>query len=132
MLASQPLLLLALLSVVGLPRTGTVSVTYRGAVDDGFGNCVAESWRSPCVRPARNMFPDPRCERSIGLGAWAVALLRALRVGRCCQQGLGPRTPSATKGEAACRHAVPRCRLLPLVAAAAALFAAALFKRERL
>ena len=98
MLASQPLLLLALLSVVGLPRTGTVSVTYRGAVDDGFGNCVAESWRSPCVRPARNMFPDPRCERSIGLGAWAVALLRALRVGRCCDTGVGTEDPFSYKG----------------------------------
>ena len=37
-----------------------MSVTYRGAVDDGFGNCVAKSWRDPCVRPAHNMFPDKR------------------------------------------------------------------------
>ena len=39
---------------------GTLTVAYRGARDDGFGNCVAKSWRDACVRPKKNLFPDPR------------------------------------------------------------------------
>jgi hypothetical protein len=39
---------------------GTVTVAYRGAVDDGFGNCVAPSWKAPCLRPPANLFPDKR------------------------------------------------------------------------
>jgi hypothetical protein len=39
---------------------GTVTVAYRGIRDDGFGNCVAASWTSTCVRPPENLFPDPQ------------------------------------------------------------------------
>jgi hypothetical protein len=38
---------------------GTVVVSYRGAKDDGFGNCVMHDWRSPCIRPVVNTFSDP-------------------------------------------------------------------------
>ena len=81
---------------LNLSRAGTVSVTYRGAVDDGFGNCVAESWRSPCVRPARNMFPDPRCERSNGsLWPWLVVGSEGRPLLRT---GVGTEDPFSYKG----------------------------------
>ena len=35
---------------------GTVVVTYRGTHDDGYGNCVMENWRAPCIRPTKNLF----------------------------------------------------------------------------
>ena len=45
-------------AVLWMPN-GTVVVSYRGADDDGFGNCVMKDWRSPCIRPSTNLFPDP-------------------------------------------------------------------------
>ena len=35
---------------------GRLVLTYRGGHDEGFGNCFAEDWRGPCVRPATNAF----------------------------------------------------------------------------
>jgi hypothetical protein len=39
---------------------GSISVTYRGAKDDGFGNCQMASWKELCIRPEKNLFDDPR------------------------------------------------------------------------
>jgi hypothetical protein len=34
-------------------ENGSISVTYRGARDDGFGNCLMASWRDECIRPEK-------------------------------------------------------------------------------
>jgi hypothetical protein len=35
---------------------GSLSLTYRGGHDEGFGNCLAKDWRGPCIRPPTNAF----------------------------------------------------------------------------
>ena len=35
---------------------GSLSITYRGRADMGYGNCAAPSWGAPCTRPLVNLF----------------------------------------------------------------------------
>eukprot|EP00937_MAST-01D_sp_MAST-1D-sp2_P003908 g3908.t1 len=46
-------------ALVAFPN-GSLSVTYRGRADGGFGNCRMRSWTEPCVRPPTNLFSDKR------------------------------------------------------------------------